>query len=196
MHKPGAGVYLLAAERVGKAPESCLFVDDLRENCDGAKAVGMIPVLHRDPEETIAMLERPARSLPATFSPALRPTRRRHRTWPTWCMHGSRQVGHVGEGAQRLWSVSPAAIRSTPIRARATPARWIRARRSPSTTRARRTVTIGNSEPPTATSERRPLSAGQRDQRVGGGVEAADQDQHPEGAGAMPREGRPEDVKR
>ena len=57
MHKPQPEIYQLAAERVGKAPKSCLFVDDLRENCDGAKAVGMIPVLHRDPEETIAMLE-------------------------------------------------------------------------------------------------------------------------------------------
>ncbi len=58
MHKPQPGIYLLAAERVGKAPESCLFVDDLRENCDGAKVVGMTPVLHREPEETIVMLER------------------------------------------------------------------------------------------------------------------------------------------
>ena len=40
MHKPQPEIYLLAAERVGRAPESCLFVDDLRENCDGAKAVG------------------------------------------------------------------------------------------------------------------------------------------------------------
>ena len=58
MHKPQPEIYLLAAERVGRSPQSCLFVDDLRENCDGAAAVGMLPVLHRDPGETIAMLER------------------------------------------------------------------------------------------------------------------------------------------
>ncbi len=58
MHKPQPEIYLLAAERVGREPDACLFVDDLRENCDGAAAVGMTPVLHRDPEETIATLER------------------------------------------------------------------------------------------------------------------------------------------
>ncbi len=58
MHKPQPEIFLLAAERVGRGPQFCLFVDDLRENCDGAAAVGMVPVLHRDPAETIAMLER------------------------------------------------------------------------------------------------------------------------------------------
>jgi putative hydrolase of the HAD superfamily len=58
MHKPQPEIYLLAAERVGRAPEACLFVDDLRENCDGAASVGMVPVLHREPAETIATLER------------------------------------------------------------------------------------------------------------------------------------------
>jgi putative hydrolase of the HAD superfamily len=58
MHKPQPEIYLLAAEGVGRPPESCLFVDDLRENCEGAAAVGMVPVLHRKPEETITTLER------------------------------------------------------------------------------------------------------------------------------------------
>jgi len=58
MHKPQPEIYLLAAERVGRAPEGCLFVDDLRENCDGAAAIGMIPVLHREPAGTISELER------------------------------------------------------------------------------------------------------------------------------------------
>ena len=58
MHKPQPEIYMLAAERVRRPPQSCLFVDDLRENCDGAAAVGMVPLLHREPEETIEMLER------------------------------------------------------------------------------------------------------------------------------------------
>ncbi len=58
LHKPQPEIYLLAAERVARAPQACLFVDDLRENCEGAAAVGMVPVLHREPAETIPMLER------------------------------------------------------------------------------------------------------------------------------------------
>jgi putative hydrolase of the HAD superfamily len=56
MHKPEPEIYLLAAERLGVAPTGCVFVDDLRENCEGAEAVGMTPIRHRDPAETIAKL--------------------------------------------------------------------------------------------------------------------------------------------
>jgi epoxide hydrolase-like predicted phosphatase len=56
MHKPQPEIYRLGAERVGVAPENCLFVDDLRENCEGAEAVGMTALRHRDPAETIAKL--------------------------------------------------------------------------------------------------------------------------------------------
>jgi putative hydrolase of the HAD superfamily len=56
MHKPEPEIYRLAAERIGVAPERCLFVDDLRENCEGAEAVGMRAIRHRDPVETIAEL--------------------------------------------------------------------------------------------------------------------------------------------
>jgi len=58
LHKPQPEIYLLAAERLGAEPEACVFVDDLRENCAGAEAVGMTAVLHRDPDATIAALER------------------------------------------------------------------------------------------------------------------------------------------
>jgi putative hydrolase of the HAD superfamily len=57
LHKPEPQIYLLAAERLGVEPGSCVFVDDLRENCAGAEAVGMTAVLHREPEETVARLE-------------------------------------------------------------------------------------------------------------------------------------------
>jgi putative hydrolase of the HAD superfamily len=57
MHKPEPEIFLLAAERLGVDPTDCVFVDDLRENCAGAEAVGMTAVLHRDTEQTIAQLE-------------------------------------------------------------------------------------------------------------------------------------------
>jgi epoxide hydrolase-like predicted phosphatase len=57
LHKPQAEIFELAAERVGLEPSECVFVDDLRENCEGAEAVGMRPVLHRDTEQTLRELE-------------------------------------------------------------------------------------------------------------------------------------------
>jgi epoxide hydrolase-like predicted phosphatase len=57
LHKPQPEIFLLAAKRLGVAPENCVFVDDLRENCAGAEAVGMTAVLHRDSAETIAAVE-------------------------------------------------------------------------------------------------------------------------------------------
>ena len=58
MHKPEPQIYLLAAEGLGVRPEACIFVDDLRENCEGAEAVGMTSIRHVDPEQTIARLAR------------------------------------------------------------------------------------------------------------------------------------------
>jgi putative hydrolase of the HAD superfamily len=57
MHKPQPEIYRLAAERLGVEPEACVFVDDLKENCEGAEAVGMTAIRHRDAPETIARLE-------------------------------------------------------------------------------------------------------------------------------------------
>ena len=58
LHKPEPEIFHLAAERVGAAPERCVFVDDLRENCAGAEAVGMTAVLHRGAARTLVELER------------------------------------------------------------------------------------------------------------------------------------------
>jgi epoxide hydrolase-like predicted phosphatase len=58
LHKPQPEIYLMAAERIVEPPERCVFVDDLRENCAGAEAVGMTAVLHRDPAATIERIER------------------------------------------------------------------------------------------------------------------------------------------
>jgi putative hydrolase of the HAD superfamily len=57
MHKPEPEIYELGCERVGLAPADCVFVDDLRENCEGAEAVGMTAVLHRGAERTLPQLE-------------------------------------------------------------------------------------------------------------------------------------------
>jgi putative hydrolase of the HAD superfamily len=58
MNKPEPEIFRLACERLGVEPQDCVFVDDLRENCAGAEAVGMKAILHRDSAQTIAELER------------------------------------------------------------------------------------------------------------------------------------------
>jgi putative hydrolase of the HAD superfamily len=58
LHKPQPEIFLLGAERTGVAPAECVFVDDLRENCEGAEAVGMTAVLHRGADTTLPELER------------------------------------------------------------------------------------------------------------------------------------------
>jgi putative hydrolase of the HAD superfamily len=58
LHKPQPEIFRLGAERLGLSPAKCVFVDDLRENCAGAEAVGMTAVLHRGPERTLPELER------------------------------------------------------------------------------------------------------------------------------------------
>jgi epoxide hydrolase-like predicted phosphatase len=57
LHKPQPEIYRLACERLEVEPAEAVFVDDLRENCDGAEAVGMTALLHRDPAETVPKLE-------------------------------------------------------------------------------------------------------------------------------------------
>lgn len=57
LHKPEPEIYLLACERLTIEPAAAVFVDDLRENCTGAAAVGMTALLHRDPDVTVPKLE-------------------------------------------------------------------------------------------------------------------------------------------
>ena len=56
LNKPEPEIYELAAERVETEPGACLFIDDLRENCEAAEAVGMRAIRHREPGQTIAEL--------------------------------------------------------------------------------------------------------------------------------------------
>jgi epoxide hydrolase-like predicted phosphatase len=57
LHKPQPEIFHLGAERIGVAPEDCVFVDDLRENCEGAEAVGMKAILHRGSPGTLPQLQ-------------------------------------------------------------------------------------------------------------------------------------------
>lgn len=54
--KPDPRSYTLAAERIGLAPNECVFVDDLAVNVRGAAEVGMVGVHHTDVESTLAEL--------------------------------------------------------------------------------------------------------------------------------------------
>jgi epoxide hydrolase-like predicted phosphatase len=56
VRKPEREIYRLAAGRVGEEPASCIFVDDIAANIEGARDVGMTGILHRHPELTIAKL--------------------------------------------------------------------------------------------------------------------------------------------
>ena len=57
IRKPAPEIYALAAERLGRPPERCVFVDDLPGNLRPAAALGMATVLHRDAGATIPRLE-------------------------------------------------------------------------------------------------------------------------------------------
>jgi epoxide hydrolase-like predicted phosphatase len=55
--KPDPAIYLEACRRLDVAPGDAVFVDDVEEAVDGARAVGMTGVLHRDNASTITQLE-------------------------------------------------------------------------------------------------------------------------------------------
>ena len=57
IRKPAPEIYALAAERLGRPPERCVFVDDLAGNLKPAREIGMATVLHRDADTTLAELE-------------------------------------------------------------------------------------------------------------------------------------------
>ena len=57
IRKPDREIFLRAAELVGLEPSECVFVDDLEQNADGARAVGMEAIVHRSARFTIPKLE-------------------------------------------------------------------------------------------------------------------------------------------
>jgi epoxide hydrolase-like predicted phosphatase len=58
MRKPAPAIYALGAERVGVAPDACVFVDDLPFNLTPAAELGMATVHHTSAETTVPELER------------------------------------------------------------------------------------------------------------------------------------------
>jgi putative hydrolase of the HAD superfamily len=58
MRKPTEAMYTLGAERIGIAPEQCVYVDDLPFNLTPAQALGMATIHHTDPQRTVDELER------------------------------------------------------------------------------------------------------------------------------------------
>jgi putative hydrolase of the HAD superfamily len=52
--KPEAKIYALTLDRIGLPAESCLFVDDVQVNCEGAERAGMTAVHFQDNEQAIA----------------------------------------------------------------------------------------------------------------------------------------------
>ena len=54
LRKPDVAIYRLTCERLGVAPEACLFVDDVEPNVAAAAAFGMAAVLFRSSEQAIA----------------------------------------------------------------------------------------------------------------------------------------------
>jgi epoxide hydrolase-like predicted phosphatase len=57
IRKPTPEIYALGAQRIGLAPEACVFVDDLPFNLVPAAELGMATVHHRTARETLAELE-------------------------------------------------------------------------------------------------------------------------------------------
>jgi epoxide hydrolase-like predicted phosphatase len=52
--KPESKIYAMTLERIGIAPEACLFIDDVEVNCEGAQRAGINAVHFRDNEQAIA----------------------------------------------------------------------------------------------------------------------------------------------
>jgi putative hydrolase of the HAD superfamily len=69
LRKPDPAIFVLTCERLGLAPEHCLFVDDLRCNVDAATELGMTTLQCSDPvaiadEVVELLLGRPAAAEP------------------------------------------------------------------------------------------------------------------------------------
>lgn len=54
--KPGPGIYQLALETIGCAPEETVFIDDSIDNVEGARGVGIHGILFTDPRQAITSL--------------------------------------------------------------------------------------------------------------------------------------------
>jgi putative hydrolase of the HAD superfamily len=55
--KPEPRIYEITLERLGAAPETALFIDDVELNCEGARKLGIAAIRFRSTEETIGEIE-------------------------------------------------------------------------------------------------------------------------------------------
>ena len=58
LRKPEPEIYELTCDRLGLQPTECVFVDDIPDNVEGARAVGITAIQHFSYEQTAAELER------------------------------------------------------------------------------------------------------------------------------------------
>jgi putative hydrolase of the HAD superfamily len=56
--KPESKIYAIALDRIALPAESCLFVDDVKVNCEGAERAGMTAVHFQDNEQAIAEIRK------------------------------------------------------------------------------------------------------------------------------------------
>lgn len=57
VNKPDPEAFRITLERLGADPEEVFFVDDVPENIEAARALGIGAHLHVDTDETIRVLE-------------------------------------------------------------------------------------------------------------------------------------------
>jgi putative hydrolase of the HAD superfamily len=55
--KPEPRIYEITLERLGSAPEAALFVDDVEDNCQGARALGINAIRFRSTDQAIEDIE-------------------------------------------------------------------------------------------------------------------------------------------
>lgn len=58
IRKPDSAIYELAAEKLGRAPAECVFVDDVEINLVPARTLGMGTILHERTQDTVSELRR------------------------------------------------------------------------------------------------------------------------------------------
>ncbi len=58
LRKPDPEIYLMTAKMIEKDPTDCVFIDDIKVNIEGAEAVGMTGLHHREPSDTLEALQR------------------------------------------------------------------------------------------------------------------------------------------
>ena len=56
--KPESKIYAITLDRLGLPAESCLFVDDVKVNCEGAERAGMTAVHFQDNEQAISEIRK------------------------------------------------------------------------------------------------------------------------------------------